>query len=102
MQQIDDAKAKVEATWNIDDPIFTPRERAALEMATIFSEDYHAFTDEQFAYWKTLFTDEELIELATFMAVADGFGKAVEMFGLGLGEQACEVDLEKQSMNGGA
>lgn len=83
MQQQEQQKAKVEATWDIDDPIFTPRERAALEMATIFTERYHDFSDEEFVRWKTYFSDQELLELATFMAVCDGFGKAVEMLGLG-------------------
>jgi len=39
---------KIEATWDIDDPIFSPREKAALEMASLFSEDYHAISDEHF------------------------------------------------------
>ena len=62
-------------------------------MATIFSESYHDFNDDQFERWREHFTDEELVELATFMAVADGFGKAVEMLGLGQGEQACQVEF---------
>lgn len=84
---------KIEATWDIDDPIFTPRERAALEMATIFTEDYRGITDGHLERWKEHFTDEEIIELGTFMALADGFGKLVEMFGLGDAEQACEVEI---------
>lgn len=83
MQQDDEQRAKVEATWDITDPIFTPRERAALEMATIFTNDYHRFNDQQFETWKQHFSGPELVELATFFAVADGFGKAVEMLGLG-------------------
>lgn len=84
---------KIEATWDIDDPIFTPRERAALEMATIFTESYHDFSDEHFARWREHFTDEELLELGTFMSVADGFGKMVEMLGLGDDEQVCAVEI---------
>lgn len=91
MQQNNEQSAKVEATWDIEDPIFTPRERAALEMASIFSESYHDFNDEQFAAWKVHFSDEEMVELATFLAVADGFGKAVEMLGLGeVGRESCD------------
>lgn len=93
MQQTDENQAKIEATWDIDDPIFTPRERAALEMASIFTQDYHTFSDEHLERWKTHFTDEEIIELATFMALADGFGKVVEMLGLGDAEQVCEVEI---------
>lgn len=85
--------AKVEATWDIDDPIFTPRERAALEMATLFTEEYRSITDEHVERWKQHFSDEELIELGTFMAFADGFGKLVEMLGLGEGDQTCRYEI---------
>jgi alkylhydroperoxidase family enzyme len=86
-------EAKIEATWDIDDPIFTPRERAALEMATMFTEDFRSISDEHVDRWRQHFTDEELIELGTFMALADGFGKLVEMFGLGDAEQAGKVEI---------
>jgi len=85
--------AKIEATWDPDDPIFTPRARAGLEMATLFSEDYHAIRDEHIARWKREFTDEELIELGAFMAFADGFGKLVEMLGLGQVDQSCAFEV---------
>lgn len=84
---------KIEATWDIDDPIFTPRERAALEMATLFTEDYRAISDDHVKRWREHFSDVELVELGTFMALADGFGKLVEMLGLGEGDQACAVEI---------
>lgn len=62
-------------------------------MATLFTEDYQAMTDEHLDAWRRHFTDEEIIELGTFMALADGFGKLVEMFGLGDSDQACEVEV---------
>ena len=62
-------------------------------MASIFSESYHDFSDDHFNRWREHFTNEELIELAAFMAVADGFGKAVEMLGLGEAEQVCKIEL---------
>ena len=86
-------QAKVEATWDIGDTIFTPRERAALEMASMFTDDYRAIGDEHLERWKEHFSDEELIELGTFMAFADGFGKLVEMLGLGEGDQACAYEI---------
>ena len=58
-------------------------------MATIFSENYHSFHDAQFEVWKQHFSDAELAELAAFFAVADGFGKAVEMLGLGDAGREC-------------
>ena len=93
MQRIDGAAAKIEATWDPSDPLFSPRERAALEMASIFTENYQDFTDDELVRWREQFSDEEIIELATFMALADGFGKVVEMLGLGAGEQAAQCEL---------
>jgi alkylhydroperoxidase family enzyme len=75
------------------DPIFTPRERAAMEMASTFTERYKDFTDDDLARWRQQFTDEELIELAVFMALADGFGKVVEMLGLGTSDQVCKFEI---------
>lgn len=86
-------QAKIEATWDPDDPIFTAREKAALEMATLFTEDYHAISDRHFERWKRLFRDEEIIELGAFMAFSDGFGKLVEMLGLGQADQTCNVEI---------
>jgi alkylhydroperoxidase family enzyme len=82
---------KVEATWDIDDP--TPRERAALEMASKFTGDYQSVTDADLERWKRHFDDGELIELGTFMALADGFGKLVEILGLGDEGNACKVEV---------
>ncbi|HWF40096.1 MAG TPA: hypothetical protein VG322_16340 [Candidatus Acidoferrales bacterium] len=75
------------------DPIFTPRERAAMEMASIFTENYKDFTDQHLAHWKEHFSDEEMVELAVFMALADGFGKVVEMLGLGSADQVCKFEI---------
>ena len=86
-------QAKLEATWDIEDPIFTPKERAALEMASLFSEDYHAISDEHFARWRKFFSEEELIELGAFLAICDGFGKLVEMLGLGQQDQSCAYEV---------
>ena len=84
---------KLEATWDIDDPIFTPRERAALEMASLFTEDYRAITDGHLQRWRAHFNDEEILELGAFMAFADGFGKLVEMLGLGQQDQTCAYEV---------
>lgn len=86
-------QAKIEATWDPGDPIFTPRERTALEMATLFTEDYRAINDRHLQQWKERFSDEELIELGAFMAFADGFGKLVEMLGLGQTDQTCQYEI---------
>ena len=88
-----DLDAKVEATWDIDDPIFTARERAALVLATKFTDDYRSVTDEDLEHARGQFTDEELVELGTFMALADGFGKLVEVLGLGDAGNACAVEI---------
>ena len=44
-------------------------------MASKFTDDYRSVTDEDLERWRRHFTDEELVELGTFMALADGFGK---------------------------
>jgi alkylhydroperoxidase family enzyme len=74
---------KLEATFDVESRVYSPREQAALELATLFTEDYHAITDAHVARWQEHFTAVELIELGTFMALADGFGKLVELLGLG-------------------
>ena len=84
---------KIEATWDPEDPVFTPRERAALELASKFTDDYQSVTDEDMQRWKQHFADEEMVELITFMALADGFGKAVEVLGLGDEGNACAVEI---------
>ena len=86
-------QAKVEATWDPQDPIFSGRERAALDMASLFTDDYRAITDQHLERWKQHFSDEELIELGAFMALADGFGKLVEMLGLGQADQTCTFEI---------
>lgn len=86
-------EAKLDATADPNNPVFTARERAALEMATLFTEDYRAIGDEHLRRWKARFSDEELIELGAFMALADGFGKLVEMLGLGQAEQTSRHEI---------
>lgn len=89
----EDLARKIEATWDPEDPVFTPRERAALEMASKFTDDYQSVTDEDVERWREHFSDEELVELGTFMALADGFGKLVEVLGLGDEDNACAVEI---------
>jgi alkylhydroperoxidase family enzyme len=86
-------EAKLDAVGDPDSPVFTPRERAALEMATLFTEDYRAIGDGHLRRWKAHFTEEELIELGAFMALADGFGKLVEMLGLGQSDQTARHEI---------
>jgi len=62
-------------------------------MASIFTERYKDFTDDDLTRWKQHFTDEELVELTVFMALADGFGKVVEMLGLGTPDQMCKFEI---------
>lgn len=62
-------------------------------MASIFTERYKDFSDADFKRWKEHFTEEEFIELAVFMALADGFGKVVEMMGLGGADQVCKFEV---------
>jgi alkylhydroperoxidase family enzyme len=91
--QDSETRRKVEATWDPQDPVFTDRERAALEMATLFTDDYRSVTDEHVQRWRAHFGDPELVELGTFMALADGFGKLVEVLGLGDADQTCDAEV---------
>jgi alkylhydroperoxidase family enzyme len=84
---------KLAAVADPDNPMYTPRERAGLEMAGLFTEDYRAITDAHLARWKAHFSEEELVELGAFMALADGFGKLVEMLGLGQAEQTSRHEV---------
>jgi alkylhydroperoxidase family enzyme len=84
---------KINAVRDISNPIFSDRERAALELATMFTENYHAFTDENVAAWKAHFTDEEFVELGAFMAHAHGYGQLVEMLGLGDADQVSATEI---------
>jgi len=86
-------QAKLDAVADPGNPIFTARERAALEMAALFTDNYRAISDGHLERWKAHFSDEELIELGAFMALADGFGKLVEMLGLGQPEQASPHEI---------
>ena len=62
-------------------------------MASKFTDDYRSVTDDDVERWRRHFTDEELVELGTFMALADGFGKLVEVLGLGGDGNACRVEI---------
>ncbi len=62
-------------------------------MATLFTEDYHAIGDQHLERWKPHFSDQELVELGVFMAFADGFGKLVEMLGLGQAQQIHKLEI---------
>lgn len=86
-------EAKLAAVGDPDSPAFTPRERAALEMAALFTQDYRAIKDAHVQRWKAHFTEEELVELGAFMALADGFGKLVEMLGLGQSDQTSRHEI---------
>ncbi len=74
---------KIDAGFDVESLVYTPRERAALELATLFTEDYRSITDQHVERWREHFDEAELVELGTFMALADGFGKLVELLGLG-------------------
>jgi hypothetical protein len=62
-------------------------------MASEFTTGYESIDDEDVERWKRHFEDGELIELGTFMALADGFGKLVEVLGLGDEGNACKVEI---------
>ena len=63
---------KIEAEFDVESLLYTPRERAALEMATMFTEDYQAITDEHVDRWLEHFTEPELVELGCMIGLTLG------------------------------
>ena len=59
------------------------------------SKTRSVISDEHFARWRAFFSEEELIELGAFLAICDGFGKLVEVLGLGQQEQVCAYELRQ-------
>jgi hypothetical protein len=49
------------------------------------------FTDRDFTRWKQHSSAEEILELAVFTALADGFGKIVE--DSGSADQVCKFEI---------
>jgi alkylhydroperoxidase family enzyme len=67
---------------DVDDPRFTPRERAAVAYADQFWHDHNGFSDELWAEITTQFPPEELVELAMSVAQNMAMGKIIAMMGI--------------------
>ncbi len=78
------AAEKVEAALGDykNNPLFSQRERLALEMAERMTYTNKRVTDKFFARLKRHFTDEELVELAAVIALENFRSKFNPVFGI--------------------
>jgi len=65
-----------------ESPLFSPRERAALELAERMTYTTKRVTDSFFKRLKRHFTDEELVELAAIVALENFRSKFNPVFGI--------------------
>jgi AhpD family alkylhydroperoxidase len=84
----------VSELWNSEtSDKFTPREKAALRLATKFKESDDAIDDDAlFDDLKAHFSEEEIIELGILCALTDGLGKFTRALNLVTWEEACEIN----------
>jgi AhpD family alkylhydroperoxidase len=80
--------------WNSESSDkFTPREKAALRLATKFKESEDALDDEAlFDDLKTHFSEEEIIELGLLCALTDGLGKFTRALSVVTWDEACSLN----------
>jgi alkylhydroperoxidase family enzyme len=81
-----------EATVGVDSPekgSFTPRERAALELAETMATNHFAVDDRMIRDLRQHFSQEELMELMMMTGQYIGFGRMLSI--LQLEETACSI-----------
>jgi alkylhydroperoxidase family enzyme len=81
-----------EATVGVDSPdkgSFTPRERAALQLAETMATDHFAVDDRMIRELRQHFSQEELMELLMMTGQYIGFGRMLSI--LQLEETACSI-----------
>ena len=71
-------------------PGFTPRQRLAIEYAERFATDHASIDDDFFARLRTLFSDEEILDLTLCVAVFLGLGRSLAVLGV---DQSCAIDV---------
>ena len=76
------------AQWR-DNPLYTQREKLAIEFAERFANDHRNIDGRFFERLRAEYTDVEVVELATFLARCLGFGRINKVLGL---EEVCEID----------
>jgi len=73
--------------------VFSDRERAAINYATMFKAgDDGVDSEEVYDELRKLFSEEEIIELGLFCAETDGAGKLVRSFKVLSWGEACEIN----------
>ncbi len=62
-----------------DDEAFSDREKTAIEYAELFAYDHHAIDDGFFARLRSLFGDDEIVDLTVCIAKYLAFGRVHEV-----------------------
>jgi alkylhydroperoxidase family enzyme len=71
-------------------PGYTPRQRMAIEYAERFATDHASVDDAFFARLRTLFGDDEILDLTLCVAVFLGLGRTLAVLGV---DQSCAMDV---------
>lgn len=70
---------------------FSERELAALRYADALYFDHHGITDEQFAQLRTVFSEQEVVELTWALVQFIALGKLISVFGVPYGDSPHEL-----------
>ncbi len=73
---------KIAALDNLDSPMFTPRERAAVRFAELMAQDHLKIDDAFFAELARHFSDAEIVELGVSVALNLGLGRLNTVLGI--------------------
>lgn len=71
-------------------PGYSDRQRQAIEYADRFATDHGSLDDGFFATLRSLYTDEEILDLTLCVAVFLGLGRTLAVLGV---DQSCAIDL---------
>jgi len=71
-------------------PLYTARQRLAIEYAERFVTDHRAIDDDLFTRLRGEFTDAEVLDLTLCLAVYLGLGRSLEVLGI---DESCTLDV---------
>jgi alkylhydroperoxidase family enzyme len=69
---------------------YSERQRLAIEYAERFATDHRGIDDELFDRLRTVFADDEILDLTLCCAIFLGLGRALEVLAV---DEACAIDL---------
>ena len=65
-----------------ESPLYTERERAAIDFAERFCYDHSSMDDDYWVGLRALFSDEEILDLSTCVACFVGGGRQLAVLGI--------------------